>query len=55
MTDLIIRFEDKSDGMECRVIVQETTTTTTKEKTSAFRLAHDVDRLLSTAAGMVRQ
>lgn len=41
MTDLTVRFEEKRDGMDCRVIVQETKTTTTNEKISAFRLAQD--------------
>lgn len=52
MTDLTVRFEEKRDGMDCRVIVQETKTTTTNEKISAFRLAQDVNRLLSIAAGV---
>ena len=55
MTDLTVRFEERRDGMDCRVIVQETKTTTTNEKISAFRLAQDVNRLLSIAAGVARK
>ncbi len=51
MTETVIRFQTERGGLDCRVIVRETNTTTPEERRSAMKMARDVNALLTMAGG----